>query len=267
MLRGHDYLYKGALRQYNSIMGLHSRAFCIPTSNSTQTVNIRLLEPNLRADNLTLTTWTSSYILAKHLHHIDIDQEALSQACRSTSQKIPVLELGAGTGLVGITAAVLWQTHAVLTDLAPIVPGLAGNIAANKELLASTGGIASCGTLDWMSPHTLHVNKDAGEPLNSISSKATIILAADTVYDEAHPELLSTAILTWLARRPDARALICYPLRVAYLDQIRELWTSLEKGGLEAAEEGKEEAGKDDWDDELLCEWSVWKWKDLKSEL
>ena len=245
-------------------MEVQSRNFSIPTGNSTQTVNIRVLEPDLRVDNLTLTTWTSSYILAKHLHHVDINQDALSRACRSTSQIIPVLELGAGTGAVGVTAAVLWQTHVVLTDLAPIVPGLAGNIAANKDLLASTGGSASCGALDWTSPHTLYLNKGAGEALSSDSCKAIVIVAADTIYDEAHPALLSNAILTWLARRSEARALLCYPLRVAYLDQIRELWAKLEERGLDAIEDGKEEAAKGDWDDELLCEWSVWKWKDTE---
>lgn len=34
----------------------------------------------------------------------------------------------------------------------------------------------------------------------------------------------------------------------------------LESGGLEAIEEGRE-IGGEDWDDEVLHEWSVWRWR------
>ena len=79
-----------------------------------------------------------------------------------------------------------------------------------------------------------------------------VILAADVVYSEEHPELLSKTILRWLAAGPASRAVIAYPLRVAYLGQIRELWELLEAGGLEAIEEGREQASTKDWDDECL---------------
>ena len=50
-------------------------------------------------------------------------------------------------------------------------------------------------------------------------------------------------------------------MRVAYLDEIRELWELLQRGGLEAIDEGRELLVGDDWDDEVLHEWSAWRWQ------
>jgi predicted nicotinamide N-methyase len=231
-----------------------------------QAIAIRIGEPEYRAEGLSLTTWTSSYLLARllpSLSNIEPDHDL-------DERTIPVLELGAGTGLVGLTAAFTWNTAVVLTDLEPIVPGLAHNIALNKSLFANSEGVAhahlSCGGLDWRDPPVLNLYSRGinFEKSERIPQKANVILAADTVYSEEHPELLSKAILTWLAPGNKSRAIIMYAMRVAYLDQIRELWQLLEDGGLESIGEGQERADEKDnkWDDELLCEWSIWKWKD-----
>jgi hypothetical protein len=73
--------------------------------------------------------------------------------------------------------------------------------------------------------------------------------------------MLSHAILTWLKPGSDARAIIAYPMRVAYLDEIRELWELLQSGGLDTIDGSREVTG-DDWDDEPLHEWgSMWRWR------
>ncbi|EXJ53568.1 uncharacterized protein A1O5_13240 [Cladophialophora psammophila CBS 110553] len=187
-------------------------------------------------------------MLASLLHKLSIDL--------SSPAPIPVLELGAGTGLVGLTAAALWKSPVVLTDLPSIVPGLAGNIKLNA---ATVKGLVECGSLDWSNPETLALQD--GTLYYADKDKSRVILAADTIYSEEHPELLSQAILRWLAPGPSSRVILTYPMRVAYLDQIRELWRLLEKGGLEPLHEGREQADLDLWDDEGLCEWSVWRWQ------
>jgi hypothetical protein len=63
-----------------------------------------------------------------------------------------------------------------------------------------------------------------------------------------------------LGPRKNLQAIIAYPMHVAYLDEIRGLWELLQRGGLESIDEGRELVG-DDWDDEALHEWSVWRWK------
>ncbi|KAI1619108.1 putative methyltransferase-domain-containing protein [Exophiala viscosa] len=224
-----------------------SRTFKVPRDHDSF-VDIHISEPDLRADNLTLTTWTSSFVLAGILHKLDVDY--------SCSNGIPVLELGAGTGLVGLTIAALWKARVILTDLPPIVPGLAANVKLNND---SVKDLVQCGSLDWTTPESLVLQ--TGQTYAADVDKAQVVVAADVVYSEEHPELLSGAIIRWLGKGPSSRVIIACAQRVAYLEQLRELWELLEAGGLEAVDEGREQAEVADWDDEGLIEWSVWRWK------
>ncbi|RVX65968.1 hypothetical protein B0A52_09853 [Exophiala mesophila] len=225
-----------------------SRVFSVPGAND-ELVHIEISEPALRAHNLGLITWTSGFILASLLHKFSAPVD--------TSSRVPILELGAGTGLVGLTAARLWQRPVFLTDLSPILPALTTNISLNKANIHST---VECGTLDWSEPDFIIL--PSGDRISADTDKSQIILAADTMYSEEHPELLSKAIFRWLGPDPSARLIITWAMRVAYLDQIREIWDLLESGGLECVAEGREQADEDGgWDDEKLCEWSVWSWK------
>jgi predicted nicotinamide N-methyase len=241
-------------------MGKGSRNFDIPKNSSGESVHIKLEEPALAAENLRLTTWGSSFILATRLHCFALDWNYLHPAAPHASDD-PVLEVGAGTGLVGLSAAAIWNTNVVLSDLAPIVPGLAVNICTNRKTICALGGSAFCGTLDWANPDKLVLHSTDGEDqqrrehtLQAGTNKATVILAADTIYSEEHPAMLSRTILRWLKHGPDARVIIAYPMRVAYLDEIRELWELLQRGGLEAIDEGRELVGDDH-------EWSIWRWQ------
>jgi len=227
------------------------RTFKIPASPSSF-IDVNIAEPDLRAENLSLITWNSSFILASQLHKFDVTSKDNDQ--RS------ILELGAGTALVGIAAAILWRRKTVLTELPGIVPALRTNIDLNPAAIKATSGHIQCGSLDWRTPDLITL--DSGDQLvASKDAKASIILAADTIYDEDHPQLLANTIFTWLSQTPDARVIFTYALRVAYLDHIREMWRLLEEGGLEAESDGQEQADTKDWDDESLCEWVVWKWK------
>lgn len=227
-------------------------------------VEIDINVPKLWAENLHFQTWGSARILAGQLYTIPIDKDQF------TADGISILELGAGTGLAGLAAATIWQTNLVLTDLAPFVPGLARNIEVNHAVLATRGGSACSGALDWNAPTTLPIfsGEDGGSAVDktctNTTDKARVIIAADCLYSEDHPRMLTGAILAWLHPGPHSRVIICYPLRIAYLDIIRELWALLEEGGLEAVSEGKEEITDKVWDDERLHEWGVWKWRDAK---
>ena len=233
-------------------------SFQIPKNNDGNLIDIEIHVPGLRAENLNLKTWGSSHILACQLHRLDVGTRLAHH------DRIQILELGAGTGLVGLSAAAIWKADVILTDLDTLVPGLSKNIEANRQMLAVNGASAACGTLDWNQPSQLvWYSKDqvnATQILTSASDKATLILAADTIYDEEHPRMLVETILVWLKPGSDSRVLIAYPLRVAYLDAIRELWERLETGGLHSVDEGKAET-EDEWDDERLHEWSVWAWR------
>ncbi|KAI0260911.1 putative methyltransferase-domain-containing protein [Gloeopeniophorella convolvens] len=107
-----------------------------------------------------------------------------------------VLELGSGTGLVGLVAGRL-GAHVCVTDQAPLVPIMERNIALNA--LQSN---VTAAELDWAHP------VPALDPPD-------LILAADCVYFEpAFPLLVAT--LAALVPLPPARApevLFCYKKR------------------------------------------------------
>lgn len=243
------------------INGVPIRTFQVPIDSSGQKIPVKISEPALSAENLGLETWASSEILSDLIHQLDDVEFPADSGIISSKSTVPILELGAGTGLVGLSAAAIWSLPVVLTDLEPIVPALATNIELNKEILKGDAAKATCGTLDWNKPATLSISEPSGEIFIPSSNKAHIILAADTVYSEEHPQLLSSVVLEWLSRDANARFIITYAMRVAYLDEIRELWQLLEAGGLEAVSEGQNRATAALFDDECLCEWSVWRWR------
>ena len=251
-------------------MSIPTRIYEI-SKNADEKLDIAVSAPALKAEGLHLQTWGSSFVLANLLHRLKLRPENHAKACSSS---FDVLELGAGTGLVGLSAAALWSARVMLTDLSPILPGIVANIDLNQNLLVEHGAQAGCGSLDWKAPSSLAVSS-ADIPSGRVAlvpneeNKPSIILAADTMYTEEHPILLSSTIFTWLQRRSTSRAIVCYPMRTAYLDAMQEFWTRMEEGGMEAVDEGRQELDEtsesenERWDDERLHEWSVWRWKDL----
>jgi hypothetical protein len=248
--------------------------------SDTKQIDIHIQEPKTSiSENLSLSTWGASFILANQLYKIDVS-EAL-ETCRrnaslspnnettstTTAPHAPILELGAGTALVGLTAALLWNRDAILTDLPAIVAGTAATVAANKPSLAASQVQVHCGSLDWFRPQTLSFHQELNTSPNNIPSlaptshKFPIILAADVVYDEEHPDLLLQTVTTWLAPGRASRFVLAYVLRVAYLDVIRDLWAKFEAAGLECVEEGQT-TGDDSWDEMAPYEWCSWRWRE-----
>lgn len=111
---------------------------------------LTIREPPITGDDLGLKTWGSSYLLAQQLDKIA--SSSLSHLLASGSNdgsSVNVLELGSGTGLLGMAAAVIWKTSVMLTDLPTIVPNLAYNVEANRSLIESHGGGVEAGALTW----------------------------------------------------------------------------------------------------------------------
>ncbi|PYI07149.1 VPS28-domain-containing protein [Aspergillus sclerotiicarbonarius CBS 121057] len=230
-------------RSGRTAMPAMSRVFSIPTSGVDE-FTLTLHEPSLTADNLGMKTWVSSYLLSRRLHNLLETTPNLVPSASTTPKLHPdktlrALELGAGTGLVGLSFAALRGKSATihLTDLPDIVPNLAHNAALNVELLDRTGGAVTTGVLDW-------------------SEQYDLILAADPLYSPNHPKWLVDTITPWLSRGLDAR--------------IQELRERMGQLGLAVVDEG-EEIGYDDWESadggalEVRCWWSIWGWILTKS--
>jgi methylase of polypeptide subunit release factors len=130
------------------------RTWTIPASEFSNELSVELCEPPLTGDSLGLKTWGTSFVMARKLE--ELSKQYLSHLlCKyapnnhDANAKAKVLELGAGTGLLGITAALLWEHEVILTDLPDIVPNLQANVKKNGlgENTSSSGTRASI--LDW----------------------------------------------------------------------------------------------------------------------
>lgn len=258
-------------RSGRSGRGALTRTFtipCAPKSNNAEApdkpdhddmVEITLHEPALTADNLGLKTWAAAYLLAKRL--LTLQASLPSTVTKGEGQ---ILELGAGTGLVGIAAAAVLGAHVVLTDLPAIAPNLERNIAANAAMLEERGGRAEAAVLDWTKPEDFTLSS-GGTRVRAHSFG--LVLVADPIYSASHPTLLVNAIDAHLSRDEGARVVVELPLREAYSPEIAELRNRMGRLGLKVLEEG-EETGVDDWSEgsdegrltEVRCWWSVWGW-------
>lgn len=255
------------------------RSFTIPRSSSCnsdsdpkseKSFTITLNEPSLTSDNLGNKTWVSSYLLSKRLNELLVPPPAdnASERAESTPQRpLRALELGAGTGLVGLSFAAIWGSSATihLTDLDAIVPNLASNVSLNEHLLSQFSACVSTGALDWSLQDTpsSETNK---HPLPE-SETYDVILAADPLYSPHHPAWIVNTVYRYLRRNdPRARVIMEMPLRTPYLPQIQSLKDKMNEAGLKTMREG-EEIGYDDWQGrngeavDVRCWWSIWRWK------
>ncbi|EPS40096.1 hypothetical protein H072_6111 [Dactylellina haptotyla CBS 200.50] len=241
-----------------------------------ENVEIKIHEPSLDGDNLGLKTWGAAYVLGKRVAGDQVMKDMIRTALDSDKQQRHgtakrILELGSGTGLVGLSLAATILTtlggrmdgetahvQVHLTDLPPILPNLQRNVEMNKRLIPAAVQITT-EHLDW-STH-------ASAELSGVTSKGAmnrypLIIAADCLYSSEHPGLLSGAVSGWLQKSKDARFIIEIPLRKLF-GEVRVDFKRLMVGkGFVIIEEGEEDA-MDDWGDggELMkCWWVVYGW-------
>jgi len=232
------------------------RTFSIPVSpcSPVPKASINLREPSLTGDNLGHKTWAASYMLAKRLSFVRESLPIFSDHIRREGISVRVLELGAGTGLVGIAAAAAFATHVDLTDLPEICENLAYNCQRNESVIREYGGSTAAFSLDWS---CLPLEDDM-----SVDDKYDVILAADSLYSSQHPAMLTNAICRYLKRVATSMVIVELPLREAYQPEIDDFRRLMKEKGLKLDDQG-EEIGFDDWEDgskEVRCWWGLWSW-------
>lgn len=107
----------------------------------------------------------------------------------SFSSPLNIVELGSGTGIVGIAAAATLGANVTVTDLPNVVENLRFNADANGEVVARSGGKIHVASLRW------------GEidDVESLGQNVDLILASDVVYHEhLYDPLLKTLRLMLL---------------------------------------------------------------------
>ncbi|XVE82623.1 hypothetical protein DITRI_Ditri16bG0020700 [Diplodiscus trichospermus] len=98
-------------------------------------------------------------------------------------RKLKILELGSGTGLVGIAAAVTLGANVTVTDLPHVIPNLQFNVDANADVVAGKGGTVNVAPLRWGEEDDMEV----------IGREFDLVLASDVVY---HDHLFEPLIQT-----------------------------------------------------------------------
>lgn len=118
-------------------------------AESYSSFDLVVREPPLTGDNLGLKTWGSSYVLAQMLDTIAEQSMSHLLGPKYSVPKPTVLELGSGTGLLGLAAATIWQTRVLLSDLPEIMLNLAHNVETNRSMIEGSGGSVESGALTW----------------------------------------------------------------------------------------------------------------------
>ncbi|KAE8443268.1 hypothetical protein EG329_002056 [Mollisiaceae sp. DMI_Dod_QoI] len=229
-------------------------------------LELQIREPPLTGDNLGLKTWGSAWTMVKLLPRLsqhDPFQKLLSRRriIKSTEghcnegSALQVLELGAGTGLVGMAAAAIWGVNVVLTDLPMIHENLQYNVNNNMPAISQvSNGHACAEILDWNDRD----NALQGWPCNEFE----IILAVDPLYDYDHPKLLADTIEHFSKRGQGHFVLTAVPLRDKTTESLcREFESLMTANGFENKYNG-EDICRDDWEsanaNEVMVRWALW---------
>ncbi|KAF4629461.1 hypothetical protein G7Y89_g8684 [Cudoniella acicularis] len=197
-------------------MGEISRSWVIPEFRERPALKLEIREPPLTGDNLGLKTWGTAWAIAQKLDMIGAKYFSHLLKCNlgtfntttsdsNTHSQTRILELGAGTGLLGLAAAAMWSTDIVLTDMEVIRENLLFNIDKNMDLLESRGAKVIGDVLDWTEPE-----KGLTKCFNK---QFEIVLASDPLYDDSHPELVAKMIKQHLKLASSSRAMVAVPLR------------------------------------------------------
>lgn len=221
--------------------------------NSTRLVEITglpreilLYEPALTEDNIGNITWGASLELAKKIVG-DKNLQALF------NKELPILELGAGTGLVTIALRML-SYKVVSTDLPEIIPNLSKNLQLNK--LNSNSTVFERNDdfithLDWRSPNEFL------DRMQNPNGYQTVLLS-DPVYSPQHPYWVRDTIDAVLSKDKNSNVVFMVGKRDRFLDVRENLWGLMLSLGLKLKQseiiDGFDDYGK------LQYDYKVFSW-------
>mmetsp|Transcript_17227 Transcript_17227/g.25848 ORF Transcript_17227/g.25848 Transcript_17227/m.25848 type:complete len:271 (-) Transcript_17227:117-929(-) len=157
----------------NKDRSIRGKPFVYKTNNGTEVTMEQKIEEGVGG-----VVWTATIQFSKYL-------EKRNKNKNPSFAGIRILELGCGTGMVGIIAASL-GADVTLTDLPKIYLRAAKNIERNKKAIEEAGGKARACEFTWGDRKAVLVAKDA-PPFD-------IILASEVIYTKESGELFLDAM-------------------------------------------------------------------------
>ncbi|XP_073300788.1 uncharacterized protein [Primulina huaijiensis] len=150
-------------------------------------VNSTILIRQLPSQGLSFQLWPAAATLVTLLDRCRAGHSTTSALSSLLDAHQPhrlrILELGSGTGVVGIAAAALLRASVTVTDLPHVLPNMRYNIDANAGILEFCGGDVKSVPLSW---------GNIGE-MEAIGREYDVILASDVVYhDHLYEPLIQT---------------------------------------------------------------------------
>lgn len=193
---------------------------------------ILLYEPALTEDKIGNITWGASLELAKKII-IENSKSSIWLPNNPNCLKTPILELGAGTGLVTIILGILGY-KTISTDLPEIIDNLTKNIELNNlscikttlnEKLNDNSKLIHVTSLDWRSPN---------EFLNRTSylNGYNIVILSDPVYSPSHPYWVRDTVECVLSKSKDSKLVFMVGRRDRFEDVRECLWQLMIDMGL-----------------------------------
>lgn len=174
----------------------------LPSLHSTVVIR------QLPSQGLSFQLWPAATSLFSllDLHRSHPSTSPLSPFLSSPSprRRLRILELGSGTGLVGITAALTLSADVTVTDLPHVLPNLEFNARANSDVLARHGGSVEVAALSWGEVEQME---------GLIGREYDLVLGSDVVYhDHLYDPLLRT-LGFFLVRGPRRTVFVMAHLR------------------------------------------------------
>ncbi|SCV69592.1 BQ2448_2612 [Microbotryum intermedium] len=178
-----------------------------PVEKDDGPLRIHIQETTLLSNSTGFRTWGSAILLAQSIASRPFDYFPSMDSRSPSHGKGPlrVLELGSGTGLVGLTVVGTLSTLRVRSriDLTDFEEGVLSNLCRNLEKLRPSidSEILEChiSKLDWSD----YQSKGSTRPHAPDYGRASydLIFAADVIYEPQHVELIH-ATISALLRRP-----------------------------------------------------------------
>ncbi|XP_059624676.1 uncharacterized protein LOC132267541 [Cornus florida] len=131
----------------------------------------------IKSQGISFQLWPAATTLVSLLdrHRADPSSGPLtSLGGQGRRRRLRILELGSGTGLVGISAAAILGADVTVTDLTHVLPNLRFNADANADVLARHGGAVEVAALGW----------GEADQMERVGREFDLILGSDVVYHE-----------------------------------------------------------------------------------